>query len=105
MTDEADEHILEAIGRCRIIVRNGKVVEVGEARIKDCPLTKKFAYAIPDISRESVKANIEYRINTWGMCTPRREVLGSKEFVGFGASESTEFRASCRHNRCGSPGL
>ena len=91
MTNDTDEHILEAIGRCRIIIRNGKVVEVGEARIKDCPLTKKFAYAIPDLSRESVKANIEYRINTWGMCTPRREVLGSEEFVGFGASEILSF--------------
>jgi putative methanogenesis marker protein 8 len=91
MTNEADEHILEAIGRCRIIIRNGKVVEVGEARIKDCPLTKRFAYPIPDLSPESVKANIEYRINTWGMCTPRREVLGSEEFVGFGASEILSF--------------
>jgi putative methanogenesis marker protein 8 len=91
MTDETDEHILEAIGRCRIIIRNGKVVEVGEARIKDCPLTKRFAYPIPNISQESVKANIEYRINTWGMCTPRREVLGSEEFVGFGASEILSF--------------
>ncbi len=91
MTNEVDEHIVEAIGRCRIIIRNGKVVEVGEARIKDCPLTKRFAYPIPDLTRESVKANIEYRMNTWGMCTPRREVLGSKEFVGFGASEILSF--------------
>jgi putative methanogenesis marker protein 8 len=91
MTDEADEHILEAIGRCRIVIRNGKVIEVGEGRIRDCPLSKRFAYPIPDLNRESVKANIEYRINTWGMCTPRREVLGSEEFVGFGASEILSF--------------
>ena len=91
MTDEADEHILEAIGRCRIIVRNGKVVEVGGAQIKDCPLAKRFAYPIPDLNPESVKANIEHRINAWGMCTPGRAVLGSEEFVGFGASEILSF--------------
>jgi putative methanogenesis marker protein 8 len=91
MTNDTDEHILEAIGRCRIIVRNGNVVEVGQPQIKDCPLTKRFAYPIPDLNQKSVKANIEYRINTWGMCTPRREVLGSEEFVGFGASEILSF--------------
>lgn len=91
MTGTGDEHILEAIGRCRVVVRDGKVVEVGEAYIKDCPLAKRFAYPIPDLNAESVKANIEYRIESWGMCTPRREVLGSREFVGFGASEILSF--------------
>jgi putative methanogenesis marker protein 8 len=86
-----DEHIIEAIGRCRIIIRNGVVVEVGEAQIRDCPLAKRFAYPIPDIKKESVKANIEHRIKAFGMCTPDREVLDSREFVGFGASEILSF--------------
>lgn len=94
MTDEADEHIIEAIGRCRIVIRNGKVVEVGEAQIRDCPLAKRFAYPIRDLNRESVKANIEHRISAFGMCTPGREVLGSEEFVGFGASEILSFGLS-----------
>jgi putative methanogenesis marker protein 8 len=91
MSDGKDEHIIEAIGRCRIVIRNGKVVEVGEAQIKDCPLAKRFAYPIPDISAESVKANIEHRIRAFGMCTPDREVLDNREFVGFGASELLSF--------------
>jgi putative methanogenesis marker protein 8 len=94
MTGEADEHIIEAIGRCRIVIRNGKVVEVGEAQIRDCPLAKRFAYPIRDLNRESVKANIEHRISAFGMCTPEREVLGSEEFVGFGASEILSFGLS-----------
>ena len=69
MTHE-DEHIIEAIGRSRIVIRDGRVVEVGEAEIKDCPLAKRFAYPIPDIRKESVKANIEHRIRAFGMCTP-----------------------------------
>jgi len=91
MTHDRDEHIIEAIGRCRIVIRNGKVVEVGEPKIKDCPLAKRFAYPIPDIKPESVKANIKHRIKAFGMCTPDREVLDNREFVGFGASELLSF--------------
>jgi putative methanogenesis marker protein 8 len=91
MTLKKDEHIIEAIGRCRVIIRNGQVVEVGEALIRDCPLAKRFAYPIPDIKQDSVKANIEHRIRAFGMCTPAREVMDTREFVGFGASELLSF--------------
>jgi putative methanogenesis marker protein 8 len=91
MEEIPDEHIIEAIGRCRIVIRNGKVVEVEEPLIKDCPLAKRFAYPIPDIKAESVKANIEHRIKAFGMCTPEREVIDNREFVGFGASEILSF--------------
>ncbi|MDD1699253.1 MAG: DUF2099 family protein [Methanoregula sp.] len=94
MTVNTDEHILEAIGRCRVIIRNGEVIEVGEAQITSCPLTKKFAYPLSVLDKESVKANIEYRIKSWGMCTPRREVSDTREFVGFGASELLSFGLS-----------
>lgn len=91
MTLTRDEHVIEAIGRSRIVIRNGQVVEVGDALIRDCPLAKRFACPIPDIRKESVRANIEYRIKAFGMCTPGREVTDSREFVGFGASELLSF--------------
>jgi putative methanogenesis marker protein 8 len=91
MTQHKDEHIIEAIGRCRVVVRDGEVVEVGEAQIKDCPLAKRFAFPVPELTKEAVKANIEHRIKAFGMCTPRREVLDNREFVGFGASEILSF--------------
>lgn len=91
MAADQDEHIIEAIGRCRIVIRNGKVVEVGEPQIRDCPLAKRFAYPIPDIRPDSVKANIGHRIKSFGMCTPDRVVLDNREFVGFGASELLSF--------------
>jgi putative methanogenesis marker protein 8 len=97
MTDNTDEHILEAVGRCRVVIRNGKVIEVGEAQITTCPLTKKFAYPISALDKESVKANIDYRIKTWGMCTPQREVSDTRQFVGFGASELLSFGLSARY--------
>lgn len=91
MTLKKDEHVIEAIGKCRIVISNGQVTEVGEAIIRDCPLAKRFAYPIPDITRDSVKANIEHRIRAFGMCTPSREVMDTREFVGFGASELLSF--------------
>ena len=91
MTLKKDEHVIEAIGKCRIVVRNGQVTEVGDALIRDCPLAKRFACPIPDIGKESVKANIEHRIRVFGMCTPGREVMDMREFVGFGASELLSF--------------
>ena len=94
MAETGDEHILEAIGRCRVVIRNGMVVEVGDAAIRSCPLTKKFAFPIPGPDRESVRKNIEHRIKSWGMCTPRREVTDTRPFVGFGASEILSFGLS-----------
>ena len=91
MTAEQDEHVIEAIGRSRIVIRDGQVVEVGEARIRECPLAKRFAYPVPEIDQVAVRANIENRIRAWGMCTPGRDVLDTREFVGYGASEILSF--------------
>jgi putative methanogenesis marker protein 8 len=91
MPHSSDEHIIEAIGRSRIVIRDGRVVEVGEPRIKDCPLARRFAYPIPAITKDGIRENIEHRIHAFGMCTPEREVLDTREFVGFGASELVSF--------------
>ena len=91
MPDQQDEHIIEASGRARIVIRNGMVVEVGDPLIRDCPLAKRFAYPIPEMTKEQIGANITHRIQAFGMCTPDREVLDDREFVGFGASEIISF--------------
>lgn len=91
MAQGDDEHIIEAIGRSRIVIKDGRVVEVGEALIRDCPLAKRFGYPIPAITRDAVRMNIEHRIKSFGMCTENREVLDTREFVGFGASELLSF--------------
>jgi len=83
----ADEHIIEAIGRTRIVVRDGKVAEVGEPFIAECPLARRFAVPVADFSKDAIRANLENRIASFGMCTPGREVLDNRDFVGFGASE------------------
>src|SRR5512136_258061 len=85
--EEKDSHIIEAVGRSRIVIRDGKVTEVSESRIRECPLAKRFAYPVGEISPGEVKANIEHRMGSFGMCRPDRKVCGRVDFVGFGASE------------------
>lgn len=91
MPNRQDEHVIEANGRARIVIRNGRVVEVGDPLIRDCPLAKRFGYPIPEMTKEHIAANIAHRIQAFGMCTPDREVEDDREFVGFGASEIISF--------------
>jgi putative methanogenesis marker protein 8 len=91
MPGHPDEHIIEAIGRCRIIIRDGKVVSVGAPLIHECPLARRFAVPVHEISAERVAENILHRVQSFGMCRPDRQVLTSGEFVGFGASELISF--------------
>ena len=82
-----DEHIIEAAGRTRVVIRDGKVVSVGKPMIHSCPLAKRFSVPVDPITPEQVQKNIEGRIASFGMCTPERSVESSDDFVLFGASE------------------
>jgi len=82
-----DEHIMEAVGKSRVRIRKGKVVEVGEPVIEECPLAKKFSKPVISFDKESIKANMEERIRRDGMFTRSRKVLSEEDFVPFGASE------------------
>ncbi len=80
-----DRHVLEALGKTYVVVEDGKVVEVGEPLVKECPIFKK-ARGIEHIDAQAVKDNIEFRIKDFGMCTEERQIE-MEVFVGFGASE------------------
>lgn len=82
-----DEHIFEGVGKTKIIIRDGKVVEIHTPQIKVCPLAKRFAYPVETITPKEVTRNIEHRISSFGMCTPSREIYSDDSFVGFGATE------------------
>ena len=86
-----NEHVIEAIGRSRIVIRDGVITEIGEAQVKECPLAKRFAHPVLRITQDAVRANIEHRMKAFGMCTARRDVLDTREFVGFGATELLGF--------------
>ncbi len=86
MSGKKDRHVMEALGKTRIVVENGKVVEVGQPQTDYCPIFAKVRN-IRQFTSESVKGNIEFRIEDFGMFTGRREIE-MEIFVGFGASET-----------------
>lgn len=76
---------MEILGKTRVVVKDGKVVEVGEPRIKRCPLWEK-AGGIKEITPDTARENMEQRIAEFGMFTPRRR-LDLGVFASFGISE------------------
>jgi putative methanogenesis marker protein 8 len=81
-----DEHIIEAMGKSKIVIRNGKVVEVGDPKIDYCPLFHKYR-GIKKLDKEVIKENMEFRIKDFGMCTPNREIE-MNDLLSFGVSET-----------------
>lgn len=86
-----DEHVMEALGRTRIVIREGKVVEVGEPLIRSCPLASRFEEPVKTFSKEEIKRNVEFRIKKLGMFTKNRIVVSDEDFVAFGSSELISF--------------
>jgi putative methanogenesis marker protein 8 len=81
-----DRHVFEALGKTKVVVENGKVVEVGTPLLRYCRLWEKIR-GIKELNERTVKENIEFRIRDFGMCTGER-VVEMDAFVGFGASET-----------------
>jgi len=77
---------MELVGKTRVVVKDGKVVEVGEPEVEWCPLFAKLR-GVHNITSEEVKKNMEFRISDLGMFTARRQLLGLDTYVAFGASE------------------
>jgi putative methanogenesis marker protein 8 len=80
------EHVIEALGKTRVVIKNGKIIEIGEPKIKYCPLFDKYR-GIKELTSDTVRENIEFRIKDFGMCTSRRK-LRMKDFLSFGVSET-----------------
>lgn len=81
----ADRHVMECLGMSKVVIENGKVIEVSEPVVKFCPLFKKYRN-IDEITPDVVRSNIEFRIDSFGMCTKDREIR-MKDFLSFGISE------------------
>ena len=79
-------HIMEIMGKTRVVVKDGEVIEVGESELEWCPLIDKLS-GVQKITSEEVKKNVESKIKDYGMFTARRQILGHDTFVTFGASE------------------
>jgi len=79
-------HIMEIMGKTRVVVKDGEVIEVGDSEIEWCPLIAKLS-GVQKITSEEVKKNVESKISNFGMFTAKRQLLEHDTFVAFGASE------------------
>ncbi|WP_321428458.1 methanogenesis marker 8 protein [uncultured Methanolobus sp.] len=79
-------HVMEILGKARVVVENGEVTEVGEPLIGWCPIFDK-ARGIKEFTKEEIRKNMEFRIKDFGLFTSKRQ-LDMDIFVGFGASET-----------------
>lgn len=79
-------HIMEIMGKTRVVVKDGEVIEVGESELEWCPLIDKLS-GVQKITSEEVKKNVESKIRDYGMFTAKRQLSGHDTFVAFGASE------------------
>jgi len=79
-------HIMEMMGKARVVVKDGKVVEVGAPEVEWCPLFDKLR-GVQKMTPEEIRKSMEARISELGMFTDRRQLLGLDTYVAFGASE------------------
>lgn len=78
-------HVLEALGKAKVVIEDGQIVEIGEPQIDYCPLFKRHRN-IDVLNEESIRENIEFRMRDFGMCLPQRS-MRMDDFLSFGVSE------------------
>ena len=78
-------HVMEALGRTRVVMEDGKVIEVGEPQVKYCPLFHKYR-GIEELNKDTIRENMEFRMKAFGMCCENRDVR-MDNFLSFGISE------------------
>lgn len=78
-------HVMEALGMARVVIEDGKVIEVSEPIVRSCPLFKKHR-GIEEFTRDSIRENIQFRVDDFGMCTENRKIR-LDYFLNFGISE------------------
>lgn len=83
-----DRHIIETIGKTRVTVENGKVVNVeeSEANFEYCPIVHRN-FNTKKSSPELAKAGVEMRISHFGFCTKNRYIKSNDVYLSFGTSE------------------
>lgn len=93
-----DRHVIEALGKTKVIIEDGKVVFVGQPAVTYCPLFAKHR-GIQVITPEVVRENVEFRIKDFGMCAPSRQ-MRMRDFLTFGVSELISMAVAVRRLDC-----
>lgn len=80
-----DKHVIETLGKVRVIIENGEITEVGSSEMKYCPMFHAM-HNVDELNEEFIRKNINFRIEDFGMCTPQR-VIEMDDLVTVGISE------------------
>ena len=80
-----DKHVIETLGKVRVVIENGEITEVGESEMKYCPMFHAM-HGVEELNEEFIRKNINFRIEDFGMCTPQR-VIEMDDLVTVGISE------------------
>jgi len=80
-----DKHIIETLGKVRVVIENGEITEVGESEVKYCPMFHAM-HKVDELNEEFIRKNINFRIKDFGMCTPER-IIEMDDAVTVGISE------------------
>ena len=80
-----DRHVIETLGKVKVVIENGEITEVGSSEMKYCPMFHAM-HKVDELNEEFIRKNINFRIQDFGMCTPDR-VVEMDDLVTVGISE------------------
>ena len=80
-----DRHVIETLGKVKVVIENGEIVEVGSSEMKYCPMFHAM-HGVEELNEEFIRKNINFRIADFGMCTHER-VVEMDDAVTVGISE------------------
>lgn len=81
-----DRHVIEALGKAKVIIENGEITFVGKPIVDYCSIFDNGQHN-GDLTEEFIRLNIGRRIKEFGMCTPKRS-LNVEDTMSFGTSET-----------------
>lgn len=93
-----NRHVIEAMGKTKVVIEDGKVIFVGKPAVTYCPLFMKQR-GIKEITSEVVRENVEFRMRDFGMCLPTRQ-LRMNDFLTYGISELLSMAVSSKILDC-----
>ena len=80
-----DKHVIEALGKVRVVIENGEITEIGSSEMKYCPLFHAM-HDVDELDEEFIRRNINFRMDDFGMCRPDR-IIEMDDAITVGISE------------------
>lgn len=80
-----DRHVIETLGKVKVVIEDGEITSVGSSEMKYCPMFHAM-HGVEELNEEFIRKNINFRIEDFGMCTPNR-VIEMGDAVTVGISE------------------